>query len=499
MDKNGKKKQSYRTHKNVHSKNRQNKEQDYFDLGNSGSGKGTGYQGEYEFDNINNPFFTNSKLKLNVKTRTNNAEDYFENKDYKPWDENDDFNRRTRRARVSSSKRVKPKNVSKSKWDKFKRGFGSACKNIFSSGVDESDGYERDGLADNIKSTRKNKKLLDELNSKKKPLSKKQRKMKNILISGVTIVGVLAIGVVLSLTVLFKCEKIEVSGSSRYEESDIISASKLSYGENIFMSDKDTASKNIEAKYPYIENAEISVGIPNKIIINIEEATPEYYIQSGSRYYIISKDSKILEEVVKRELDIPTISGCKLKNPKPGQTLNVENEKILTVLNDIATTMESNGVTGIKEIDLSDMANIQLNYQNRITIVIGMPEYIDYKMRTAMTIITTKLSDADKGRLDCSNLVEDRTDGKSNKSYFSPNNVIGETPTEAPTEAATEAPTEALTEPAATQVPVQPETEPLNDNADTLQDDSNTYYSSDTAQDDSAQDNADQVSDVAGE
>ena len=152
-----------------------------------------------------------------------------------------------------------------------------------------------------------------------------------------------------------------------------------------------------------------------------------------------------MEEVIRRELDIPTISGCKLKNPKPGQTLNVENEKILTVLNDIANSMESNGVTGIKEIDLSDMANIQLNYQNRITIVIGMPEYIDYKMRTAMTIITTKLSDADKGRLDCSNLVEGRTDGKSNKSYFSPNNVIGEDPTEAPTEAASEAPTEALT------------------------------------------------------
>lgn len=498
MDKNGKKKQSYRTHKNVHSKSRQHKEQDYFGLGNNAPNKGDGYRGEYEFENINNPFFTDSKLKLNVKTRTNNAEDYFENKDYTPWDENDDFNRRTRRARVSSSKKVKPKNISRSKWDRFKKGLGSACKNFFTSGVYEGDDYERDGLADNIKNTRKNKKLLDELNSKKKPLSKRQRKMKNILISGVTIVGVLTIGIILSLTVLFKCEKIEVSGSSRYKESDIVSASRLSYGENIFMADKDSASKNIEAKYPYIEDAEISVGIPNKIIINIKEAAPEYYIQSGSRYYIISKDSKILEEVIRRELDIPTISGCKLKNPKPGQTLNVENEKILTVLNDIANSMESNGVTGIKEIDLSDMANIQLNYQNRITIVIGMPEYIDYKMRTAMTIITTKLSDADKGRLDCSNLVEGRTDGKSNKSYFSPNNVIGEDPTEAPTEAASEAPTEALTQ-AAIQTPVQQETEPLNDDAYTPQDTANTDYSSDTAQDDFAQSSVDPASNTAGE
>lgn len=498
MDKNGKKKQSYRTHKNVHSKSRQHKEQDYFGLGNNAPNKGDGYRGEYEFENINNPFFTDSKLKLNVKTRTNNAEDYFENKDYTPWDENDDFNRRTRRARVSSSKKVKPKNISRSKWDRFKRSLGSACKNFFTSGVYEGDDYERDGLADNIKNTRKNKKLLDELNSKKKPLSKRQRKMKNILISGVTIVGVLTIGIILSLTVLFKCEKIEVSGSSRYKESDIVSASRLSYGENIFMADKDSASKNIEAKYPYIEDAKISVGIPNKIIINIKEAAPEYYIQSGSRYYIISKDSKILEEVIRRELDIPTISGCKLKNPKPGQTLNVENEKILTVLNDIANSMESNGVTGIKEIDLSDMANIQLNYQNRITIVIGMPEYIDYKMRTAMTIITTKLSDADKGRLDCSNLVEGRTDGKSNKSYFSPNNVIGEDPTEAPTEAASEAPTEALTQ-AAIQTPVQQETEPLNDDAYTPQDTANTDYSSDAAQDDFAQSSVDPASNTAGE
>jgi cell division protein FtsQ len=246
--------------------------------------------------------------------------------------------------------------------------------------------------------------------------------------------GVFVIGLVLSLTVLFRCEKIVVEGVTRYQEADIISASSLGYGKNIFLANKTAAADKIEAMYPYIEEAQIRLSIPNTLKISVTEATPEYYIQDGTRYYIISKNSKLLEQVIERDQNIPTIIGCKLKDPKVGDIVNVENNKVITVLNQVAESMTSNAVTGIKEINLSDMANIELNYEDRITIVIGMPEDINYKIRTAMTIIYTKLSETDSGRLNCSNLIEGRTDGKSNQSSFRPNNLIVEDITEPPTE-----------------------------------------------------------------
>lgn len=421
-------------------------------------------QRDYKVDNLDysykeSPFFSKSAVNGNVNVRTNRADDFFENKDYKPWDTEDEFNISTRKTDATYDKpRVKkrlPTNVSK--LDSLKSGMGKVSKRVLvSSGSDENDyadEQERDPITESIRNSRNNKRLLNELNSKKKPLSKKQRKLKNVLMAVSVALGVFVIGFVLSLTVLFRCEKIIVEGVTRYDEKDIISASSLDYGQNIFLADRAKSSEKIEEKYPYIEEAEIHLSIPNTLKISVTEATPKYYIQDGTRYYIISKNSKLLEEVIERDQDIPTIIGCKLKSPKVGETVDVENSKVITVLNEIADSMTANAVTGIKEINLSDMSNIELNYENRITIVIGMPDDINYKIRTAMTIIYTKLSETDNGRLNCSNLVEGRTDGKANQSSFRPNNLI----VEDTTEPATEKPTLPVV-----QSVIEPQTEAVN-------------------------------------
>lgn len=439
---------------------------------------------EHEFDYQSTPFFSKSSVSGNINTRTNRADDFFENKDYKPWDTNDEFNKNTTvssglpydRPRV---KRKSPTNASK--LGTFKSGVGRVSKRVLiSAGSDENDyadEQELDIIAENIKTTRNNKRLMDELNSKKKPLSKKQRKFKNVLLAIGMALGVFVIGLVLSLTVLFRCENIIVEGVTRYDQQAIISASTLDYGKNIFLTNRTLACDKIEAKYPYIEEAEIRLSIPNTLRINVTEATPEYYIQDGTRYYIISKNSKLLEEVIERDQNIPTIKGCKLKRPKVGETVDVENSKVITVLNEVAESMTANAVTGIKEINLSDMSNIELNYEDRITIVIGMPEDIDYKIRTAMTIIYTKLSEADKGRLNCSNLVEGRTDGKANQSSFRPNNLI--------VEETTETPTEIPTLPIVTESATEEETATADDSVDDSVDDSydDSYDNSDDSLD----------------
>lgn len=52
----------------------------------------------------------------------------------------------------------------------------------------------------------------------KEPMSRRTRKMINIAVCGVIVAVVLITGVVLSLTVLFKTEKIAVEGSTHYTE-----------------------------------------------------------------------------------------------------------------------------------------------------------------------------------------------------------------------------------------------------------------------------------------
>lgn len=71
----------------------------------------------------------------------------------------------------------------------------------------------------------------------------------------------LIIGVILSLTVLFKTEKIEVVGDKYYDEKQIIAFSGVEYQENIFMGAMYNTSDKIVKNLSYIESASVSFNI----------------------------------------------------------------------------------------------------------------------------------------------------------------------------------------------------------------------------------------------
>ena len=76
-------------------------------------------------------------------------------------------------------------------------------------------------------------------------------------------------------------------------------------------------------------------------------------------------------------------------------------------------------------LNVTNTANIELVYDNRIAVIIGLPEDIDYKIRTAMAIITEKLdpnkTGAIYGTLDVSSCSTTKT------SRFNPNETIAVT------------------------------------------------------------------------
>lgn len=281
----------------------------------------------------------------------------------------------------------------------------------------------------------------------KEPMSRRTRKMINIAICGAIVAVVLITGVVLSLTVLFKTEKIAVEGSAHYTEQQVAEASGLVLGENLFLSDKQSGGQRVEQTLPYVEKAEVSIKIPDTIVITITEAKPAYLIAQGDNFVVISTQGRVLEHASKNTFDAPIIKGCEITKTKVGQTAQIKDKKILSILNTISQSLQKNKFEGIKEIDVTDAAEISLNYSNRIKIILGTPDDVDYKIRTAMTIIAQKLAQTDMGVLDVSSC----NSGKK-ASYYNADGSLY--------------PTEPVTEPA-TQPATEPATEPASDSGDT--------------------------------
>ncbi len=225
----------------------------------------------------------------------------------------------------------------------------------------------------------------------KKHLTPQQVKRRRILTYSGIFVVVLIIGVILSLTVLFKTEKIEVTGDNYYYEDQIIGFSNVELQQNIFIAVLGSTPKAVIDNLPYVEDVKISFNVPDTITIKVTDAVPSYVIANGNGYLLVSSKGRILENIDDNPDKLPKLTCDELKSTKVGDYVSFSNKNIPDILDDISESLNANNVKNITGFDVTDTANITLNYDNRILINLGLPEDIDYKIRTAITIINEKL------------------------------------------------------------------------------------------------------------
>lgn len=266
---------------------------------------------------------------------------------------------------------------------------------------------------------------------KKKPLSPFARKVKRIFFYSLIVLAVLLAGIVLSMTVLFKTENINVSVPDNfYSSQEIISASGLHYQDNIFTAGKNQAEERLMKKFPYIKSADIYAVMPDTINIDITLCTESYAVKTNAMTYIAGEDSKVLKvSSTEDEVKVPLVEGVEVKSAKVGEKLEFESQFVRDSLSEIFEFAKAKGYKKITALDIETNKNvtgataieIRYVYDNRIVVYLGIPENITYKMQTAHTIIDEKLDVNGAvltGELDVSQCYD------SNRSYFNQYSLI---------------------------------------------------------------------------
>ena len=123
----------------------------------------------------------------------------------------------------------------------------------------------------------------------------------------------------------------------------------------------------------------------------------------------MSQKNKFIETRPEKSDDLINIVGTNVS--VNGSVVNYENKSVSEILSKLAGSFRANGLS-LKEVDLTDMNNIIVNYDNRIRIEIGSEKDIEYKILTAKEIILKKLNNTDNGTLDVKNVKSE------NRSYF---------------------------------------------------------------------------------
>lgn len=228
--------------------------------------------------------------------------------------------------------------------------------------------------------------------------SKKKRKLKKKFRLAFTAVGMIAlialIIVVLSLTVFFKIDTINVEGTKKYSYKQVTSVLPIDKEKNLFLIDKKGATKKLEENLPYIYDVEITRKLPSTVVVKITEPQLIYYVKNSDNTYTYFDDNfKILEVNVKE----PAEKGIELKKiafseVSPGKTAKLTNEELLSDLQVMMQTVTSLKLKEVTAIYSESLVNNYVVYDNRITIKLGETKDIEDKLFTALTAIE-KLND----------------------------------------------------------------------------------------------------------
>ncbi|WP_373898345.1 cell division protein FtsQ/DivIB [Haloimpatiens sp. FM7315] len=231
-----------------------------------------------------------------------------------------------------------------------------------------------------------------------------KRKRKKYLIRIFFLSSVL---LVIFLTLLFKLpyfsiKEVNVINNNNIKKEEIIRLSQIEKDTNIFKISLKNSSKKILTN-PYVLEADVKRKLPNKIIIDVKERKAAFYVISDSKYYIVDKNSVVLEKK-------DNINSMKLIRCVGVDEGNFELGQVLP-FNDKA---KAEAIKEVTELFLSTSNNIQMSildvsktydikaYYGNMCVKIGDSTDLKNKFNKALSIMEIKNLNGKKGYIDVS-------------------------------------------------------------------------------------------------
>ena len=226
---------------------------------------------------------------------------------------------------------------------------------------------------------------------------------------------ILVASIIFVMSIFLKIGSIEVVGNSIYTDTEVINASGIQTGDNLFFINRISAGTRIVVKLPYIEAVTITRGLPNRISILVEESSAVGYLDVNGELWTLSRTGKLLESITKKEAEhLARITGLTLTKAETGEYIRDMGgaPAVCDYLIELMGQIQDRGLTAkMNAIDLEKPDDATLELDDRFTVRLGANENTEYKFGKLVAAME-QLNQNSSGILDVS-------DG--NKVVYNPN------------------------------------------------------------------------------
>ena len=235
------------------------------------------------------------------------------------------------------------------------------------------------------------------------------RRRFGLLFKLLALVAVVA-ALVFGATVFFQVETVAVSGNQRYTAQEIIDASGIVPGDNLFRMNKNQIKADILRALPYVESVSISRARPSTVVVEVAEWSAVAQVEAGEERWLISVGGKLLEKAPTEGSAAILITGLTPLSPQAGTPLAVgqEEQGKLDALLGLLSALEEQGVLSQAGwVDLTGTSYLVLGYDGRLEVKLPYIPDQGYKVELLRSILEN-LAEDDVGTLD---LTQEMFDG----------------------------------------------------------------------------------------
>lgn len=215
----------------------------------------------------------------------------------------------------------------------------------------------------------------------------------------------LCLAIVFAMSIFFRVSRIEVRGNTYYTADEIVLASGVEEGDNLFFINQFSVMSRIFSRLPYVDTASVTRYLPNRVIITVTESEAMAAIGQEGQYWVIDSGGKILMQGTAADAEgLISVRGLTPVSPTVGETLATGSADAgkAEYLTEILEQIQLRGLTGsVTRIDMTDVTNPRFDYLGRFTVELGPQGDTEYQFGKLLSAVA-QLTENDRGTIDLS-------------------------------------------------------------------------------------------------